>query len=197
MEDARIRALEAVLAANPGRLEEVGPATARASVAVIVRPAPDGLELLLIRRADRESDPWSGHMALPGGRAAPTDADAAATAVRETREEVDIDLDAVGRPLGSLDELAPRTGAPHIAVRPFVFAVPAGTEAVGNHEVAAALWVGVAELADPAAAAEHRLDLPGGAMRFPAFGTRGYVIWGLTHRILSRFLELHALSESV
>ena len=41
----------------------------RAAVALVLRPGDAGeLELLLIKRADYEGDPWSGHVALPGGR---------------------------------------------------------------------------------------------------------------------------------
>ncbi|HEX5726307.1 MAG TPA: CoA pyrophosphatase [Longimicrobiaceae bacterium] len=194
MPDPRIAALQAALAATPGlAAPPQAPPPARAAVALLVRPAPDDLELLLIRRAEREGDPWSGHMALPGGRADPRDADAAATAVRETREEVGIDLDAHGRLLGVLDEVAPRSGAPRIAVTPFVFAVEPGVEPVPNHEVQAAVWIPVGELSDPGTTVEYLHELAGGAtLRFPAYGTRGYVIWGLTHRILTRFLELHA-----
>jgi 8-oxo-dGTP pyrophosphatase MutT (NUDIX family) len=196
--DPRIAALHAVLATNPGLpAPPQEPPPARAAVALLVRAAND-LELLLIRRAEREGDPWSGHMALPGGRADPADADAVATAVRETREEVGIDLDAAGRLLGMLDEVAPRSGAPRVAVSPFVFEVGPGAEPVPNHEVQAAVWIPVGELRDPGATVEYLHELAGGAtMRFPAYGTRGYVIWGLTHRILTRFLELHAQAEGV
>ncbi len=160
-------------------------------MALLLRPAPADVELLLIKRAERAGDPWSGHMALPGGRSEPGDADAAATAVRETREEVGIDLDRVGTPLGSLDELAPRSGAPRILVSPFVFAVPGDTEAAPNEEVEAAVWIPLGELAHPDAAAEHLLETVTGDPRsFPAIGARGYVIWGLTHRILADFMEV-------
>ncbi|HEU4700285.1 MAG TPA: NUDIX domain-containing protein, partial [Gemmatimonadales bacterium] len=62
-----------------------------AAVALVVTPAPDSM--LLIRRAERAGDPWSGHMALPGGRHSRGDADLAATAMRETAEEVGVRLD--------------------------------------------------------------------------------------------------------
>ena len=196
MPDPRIAALEAALAANPGvPAPPQEPPPARAAVALLLRVGlGDDVELLLIRRAEREGDPWSGHMALPGGRAAPDDADAAATAAREAREEVGIDVAAHGRLLGVLDEVAPRSSGGRIAVTPVVFEVAPHLEAVPDpREVETALWISVAELADPGAAAEHLYELAGGTtLRFPAFGTRGYVIWGLTHRILTRFLELYA-----
>ncbi|HEX2203521.1 MAG TPA: CoA pyrophosphatase, partial [Longimicrobium sp.] len=131
---------------------------------------------------------------LPGGRAAPEDADLAATAARETREEVGIDVGRHGALLGALDDLAPRSERlPGIVVSPYVFAVAPGVEATPNHEVQAALWVSVDELADPASAVEYLHELGDGTtLPFPAFGARGNVVWGMTHRILSGFLELYA-----
>ncbi|HEX2188559.1 MAG TPA: CoA pyrophosphatase, partial [Longimicrobiaceae bacterium] len=174
-----------------GRRADAAPGVPRASVALVLRPAGPELELLLIKRAERAGDPWSGHMALPGGRSDPADADAAATAVRETREEVGIDLAGRGARLGSLDDLAPLGGAPRIVVAPFVFAAAGGTVATPNHEVEAAVWIPVRELAHPDAATEYLLEtVTGDPRRFPAIGTRGYVIWGMTHRILDDFLAL-------
>jgi 8-oxo-dGTP pyrophosphatase MutT (NUDIX family) len=166
----------------------------RAAVALVLRPAPQGAEVLLIRRAERAGDPWSGHVAFPGGRADPRDADTIATAVRETREEVGIDLASVGEWLGALPELHPRSGAPPISVSPHVFAVPAGTECTPSAaEVQRAFWVPLATLASPHAAAEHEHVTPGGArIRFPAYAVDGHVVWGLTYRMLADFLELHA-----
>src|SRR3989442_10873051 len=84
-----------------------------------------GLEALFIRRAQRADDPWSGQVALPGGRRDAGDADLFATAVRETREETGIDLAGAER-LGRLDDLYPRTPTlPPVVVRPFVFALVA------------------------------------------------------------------------
>lgn len=166
----------------------------RAGVALLVRPSVADLEVLLIRRAVREGDPWSGHMAFPGGRAQPGDPDLAHTAARETHEEVGIDPRTAGRWLGALDDLAPASGVRQIVVQPHVFAVAGDALPVPDpREVEAALWIPVAELAHPAAATEYLHVLEGGArMRLPALGTRGQVIWGMTHRMLSQFLELHS-----
>ncbi|HLM69216.1 MAG TPA: CoA pyrophosphatase, partial [Longimicrobium sp.] len=169
----------------------------RAGVALLVRPAPADLEVLLIRRADRAGDPWSGHMAFPGGRAQAGDRDLADTAARETHEEVGIDVAAAGRLLGPVQPVWPLSSrAPRILVRAFVFWVQAPVRAVPNHEVDEIVWVPVDELRSPGAVTEHLLEIEGhGEMRFPAFGTRGYVIWGLTHRILTTFLELYAATD--
>ena len=103
--------------------EDDDPSLIWAAVAVVLAPDPDAI--LLIRRAERTGDPWSGHIALPGGRREPADPDLVATAIRETGEEVGIALEPE-RPGGSLRDVVPRTPAlPPIAVRPFVFILPA------------------------------------------------------------------------
>jgi 8-oxo-dGTP pyrophosphatase MutT (NUDIX family) len=193
--DPRFTALEAALASRPAFQASAGAGVGRASVALLLRPADPGPELLLIRRAEREGDPWSGHMALPGGRASPADADAVATAARESAEEVGIDPARQGRLLGALDEVAPRSsrGPEGLVVSPFVFVVGADAEAVPNHEVQTALWISVAELLRPEAVTEYLHELAeGSTLSFPAFDARGYVVWGMTHRILTGFLELYA-----
>jgi ADP-ribose pyrophosphatase YjhB (NUDIX family) len=134
-------------------------------------------------------------MALPGGRAAASDPSPAATAARETREEVGIDVEVRGRLLGPLDAVLPQSArAPSIAVHPFVFAVAADAEAHPDpREVREAIWVRVDELLEPGAAVEYLHEMHDGTtMRFPAFGARGNVVWGLTHHILTGFLALYA-----
>ena len=197
MTDPRIAALEAALASRPPFRAPPG-AGARAAVALLLRVEAGAVELLLIRRAEREGDPWSGHMALPGGRWQPGDADLAATAERETREEVGIDAARHGRRLGELDELAPRSARiPSIVVSPFVYHLSGSTEPRPNHEVQEALWVRVDELLHPDAATEYLHDLAdGNTLAFPAFDARGQVVWGMTHRILAGFLELYGQSVS-
>jgi 8-oxo-dGTP pyrophosphatase MutT (NUDIX family) len=194
--DHRLARLAEVIAMHPVRRVGSPPGLMRAAVALVVRPHPDDLEVLLIKRAPRVGDPWSGHMALPGGRQDRHDASPLVTATRETLEEVGIDLQGMGRHLGPLDEVQPLgAGVPPIAISPFSFAVPARTAAAPNVEVAAAMWVSLSELASPAARAEYLHDFADGrSLRFPALSCRGETIWGLTHRILSQFMALAAVS---
>ena len=194
-DDSTIDALADALAARAFTEPAGDHALPRAAVAILLRPGPDGLELLLIRRAEREGDPWSGHVALPGGREQASDAGPAATAARETHEEVGIDAARMGRLLGAVDPVWPQSArAPSIVVRPFAFAVPPATEAVPHAaEVDAAVCIPLRELMEPGAVTEYLLEMEGiEPMRFPAFGARGYVVWGLTHRILTTFLEIYA-----
>jgi 8-oxo-dGTP pyrophosphatase MutT (NUDIX family) len=148
------------------------------------------LELLFIKRADVPHDPWSGHMAFPGGRYEPTDASLEATAVRETREELGLDLTA-GTLLGALDDLAPVSARlPRIVVRPFVVVVPPPPPLVPSHEVADTFWEPVARLRHPAARAEHLVTAGERSARFPAYRVGPHLVWGMTERILRQLLSL-------
>ena len=162
-----------------------------AAVALLVRPR-DALEVLLIKRSERESDPWSGHMALPGGRRAPEDADLCATAMRETAEEVGIDTLRIGTVIGELDDVAPRSPRlPPVIIASYVVAVPPYVTATPDpREVDAALWIPVDALRDESAVADLVLELEGGPRTFPSLRYNEHVIWGLTHRILTQFLTI-------
>jgi 8-oxo-dGTP pyrophosphatase MutT (NUDIX family) len=169
------------------------PKVARAAVALVLAEAAGGVELLLIQRAVRDDDPWSGHMALPGGRRDPDDADAVATASRETLEEVGVDLAAGAEVIGRLDEL--RAVARHrpldLVISPVVFALQQPvTLQPSPHEVESAIWVPLAFLASPEANSTYVRSLDGITSEYPAFRYQRYTIWGLTHRILSGFLEV-------
>jgi 8-oxo-dGTP pyrophosphatase MutT (NUDIX family) len=184
-----IRALHRLLAGYRPRPVEPGVSAFRAAVALVVRPAGAELELLLIKRAAFPGDPWSGHMAFPGGRRAEAEEDLE-TAIRETREEVGLDLERGGLLLGRLDAVQPRAGAPSVAVVPFVFAVEEATGTRTNPEVDRTYWIPLRELRAPGAATEYLHALSSGDhLRFPAIVYDEQVIWGLTHRILAQFLE--------
>ncbi|MBX3025670.1 CoA pyrophosphatase [bacterium] len=176
---------------RPSVIDE--PKVARAAVALVLAEAAPDVELLLIQRAIRDDDPWSGHMALPGGRRDPGDADAIATATRETHEEVGVDLRHGAEVIGRLDEL--RAVARHrpldLVITPVVFALrhPVALRP-SPREVESALWVPLSFLASAEAAATYERTLDGITSTFPAYRYGRYTIWGLTHRILQGFLEL-------
>jgi 8-oxo-dGTP pyrophosphatase MutT (NUDIX family) len=154
-----------------------------AAVAVIIAPDPDAI--LLIRRADRPGDPWSGHMALPGGRREPEDRDLLATVIRETREEVGIDL-TTEQLLGGLDDVVPRTPVlPPIAVRPFVFMPGSRPRLVLNPEVADARWVQLDHLLAPDSRRRAQVEIQGSSREVEAYHLEDAVVWGMTERILS------------
>jgi 8-oxo-dGTP pyrophosphatase MutT (NUDIX family) len=167
-------------------LIEEDPAVLWAAVAVVLAPDPDAV--LLIRRADREGDPWSGHMALPGGRKQLSDEDLLETVIRETREEVGVTLRS-DQLVGCLDDVAPRTPVlPPIAIRPFVFVLPSRPELTLNPEVASSLWVYLDQLLHPETYQSVRFDIRGESREFPAYQIEDAVVWGMTERILTGLL---------
>lgn len=187
-----LRQLAATLAERPGGLAEDDGSPARAAVALAIRLGPTGQpEILLIRRATREGDPWSGQVALPGGRWSPADASLRDTAIRETAEETGLDLQSGGLILGTLDELRPRTPAlPPIIVTPYVALTGGELPLTPNHEVAAAFWMPLQHLHDPEVARESVVQVRGASWRVPSFVFGEYVVWGMTERILRQLLEL-------
>ena len=177
------------------RLEEADEEGLRwAAVALVLRGVTvRAAELLFIRRAERVGDPWSGHVAFPGGRRDASDATLEATARRESREELSLDLESGARMLGALDDLRPRSAAlPSIAVRPFVFALSHDVVLAPNAEVHSLFWMPLAELRAPSRAAEHVFERGGAWLRFPAYRFGEDVVWGMTERIVTQLLEVSA-----
>jgi 8-oxo-dGTP pyrophosphatase MutT (NUDIX family) len=158
-----------------------------AAVAIVVAPAPDAV--LLIRRSERFGDPWSGHIALPGGRKDPLDPDLLGTAIRETREEVGIQLER-GQVMGSLEAVVPQSPVlPPIAVRPFVFLLDRRPTLTLNSEVASATWVEVDFLLQPTIHHPVQLEVAGIPRVVQAYQLEHGMVWGLTERILSGLLD--------
>lgn len=186
-----VRRLSNALAEHPGVRIDIADPLRRAAVAAILRLGYDEeLELLLIKRAEFAGDPWSGHVALPGGRREDSDLSATATAIRETMEETAIDLARHGLLIGALDELQPTTPAlPPIVIAPFVFVAESDVDIVRSREVADAFWVPLAALRDRNSVREIELQLLTGSRRVRSFGYGSHEIWGLTERIVTRLLE--------
>lgn len=192
-----VRRLRLALATRPGiRIDASDGLRRLAAIALVLRPgvgpvgAPDP-ELLMIKRAEAEGDPWSGHIACPGGRMEPGDHDLEQTAVRETWEETGVDLARDGRVLGALDDISPRTPTlPPIIVRPYVAVVKPELEIVQSSEVAEAFWVPLAALRERAAWGTAMVPIRGaGERQVAAFRHGAYTVWGLTERVLRQFLE--------
>ncbi len=189
---------------DPVDSTEVPPAEgggARAAVTLLLRPAArdagsdamvDSAEILFIKRAERVGDPWSGHLAFPGGRAEERDATMLDVAMREAAEEVGIDARQGGRLLGKLPTLRPlSTRIPSITVTPFVALAPPGAVPRPQlEEVEEAFWMPLAELRRSGRSARVRWEAGDGARELPAFPSPKGPIWGITERILSQFLAL-------
>lgn len=165
----------------------------RAAVAMLLRDRPGSPEVLFIERASRAGDPWSGHMAFPGGRIEPADPHSRAAAERETLEEVGIDL-AEAEPLGRLDDLQGHraAGVPRLVISAFVYHLPEPRRLVTNHEVRQAFWFPLRGLLEPQRHVEYELGtsqwtgFPGIVVGDP----ERHVVWGLTYRFLEIFFRL-------
>jgi 8-oxo-dGTP pyrophosphatase MutT (NUDIX family) len=164
----------------------VGTDVPRAAVALVLREGErEGIELLFIRRAEHEKDPWSGHVGFPGGRAEPDDADLEATAVRETREETGLDLVENGERLGVLDEVkALARGRPvDLVVAPIVFRLRRRLDGTPNSEVVSLHWLPLAQLLAPGVRSTLQYQHAETVLELPCLRIEGLVIWGLTYRM--------------
>jgi 8-oxo-dGTP pyrophosphatase MutT (NUDIX family) len=171
---------------------EAGPDVRRAAILLVIRERDDGEpELLMIKRAEVERDPWSGHIACPGGRMEPHDADLAATAIRETLEETGVDIVRDGRLIGQLDDLSPTTMAlPPIVIRPFVAIVRDDVEIVPSEEVALSFWVPLALLIARYPWGTEVVHVRGVELSVSAFQHGVHTVWGLTERVLRQVVGL-------
>jgi 8-oxo-dGTP pyrophosphatase MutT (NUDIX family) len=184
----RLRSILARRAAQRAHGEEAR----RAAVAVVVSDEPEAA-LLLVRRRERAGDPWSGHIAFPGGFCAEDDASADATAAREAEEETGLPLARLGDLLGHLDDVAPKGPLlPRVVVTPVVFAVLDRPPVSASHEIAEAAWLPVRAIFDPASRRSVTFDLPGGRRAYSVIEVAGFSIWGLTERVLAQIPALLA-----
>jgi 8-oxo-dGTP pyrophosphatase MutT (NUDIX family) len=165
----------------------------RAAVAMFLREGPAGPEVLLMKRREHAGDRWSGHVSLPGGKEHPGDRDLVATAVRETLEEVGIDLARSGRLVGRLDglraiaegKLLPMT------ITPFVFVALDGEHVVAlRDEAESTFWLPLAAAASGALDASYAYKLGPLPLELPCWRFDGYVVWGLTYQMLRGLIQV-------
>ncbi|WP_241505982.1 NUDIX hydrolase [Parahaliea mediterranea] len=166
----------------------------RSAVAMILGQHQGGPHILMIKRAERKGDPWSGHMAFPGGRMDPVDAHGFAVANRETEEEVGVRLADCARYIGRLSDIRarPRWGVLGLAVSPFVFRLEQEVDFTPNYEVAEVVWVPLALLLN----ADNRQTMvwERGRLKLtlPCYFYEGRRIWGLSLMMLDELLGLKA-----
>ena len=167
---------------------------ARASVALILVHHMDDLNICFIKRAKRDGDPWSGQVALPGGRAT-DDEDAFTVAERETFEEVGVILSrtsCVGR-LEPID-VSSNLNRQRLLLSPVLYLLE--EDAIGQAKVASpsevdsVFWVPMNHLFDPNSHTTIRYPNSSKSATYPGIGFEHYVIWGLTLRVLRNFAEV-------
>jgi 8-oxo-dGTP pyrophosphatase MutT (NUDIX family) len=161
---------------------------------LLVRDHPDGTQIVLGRRAMRDNDPWSGHIALPGGRLAGVDEQPLAAAVRETIEEVGIDPRREGRILGSLGLVFGRGMA--VPVAAYAAIITSGVEPAATDEFTAAWWASIDAYKRRWATVA---ELPEPVPALIGTGPDGSVItvWGMTYRVLSLARTLVGSSKTL
>ena len=162
--------------------------TRQAAVAVVLREVQRATEMLFIKRAEKVGDPWSGHMAFPGGHRDPGDRDLRAAAVRETSEEIGLDISQAPL-LGALPPQQPMSVRRNMLVAPFVFEIAGDPAFALNHEVAEAVWTPIAPMYR---GANHDTDTRVDSSAIPFNGFRlagGHFVWGMTYRMVQTFFE--------
>ena len=182
----------AVASLDAGALPPPAALTDRAAVALIFAGAGGALSLCFIQHATHPRDPWSGQMALPGGRATVHDGSLREVAVRETQEEVGVALDRY-ECLGALAEIPlVRHGRPAAGVvAPFVFYAGAELPSLVPDpvEVTAGYWLAVDQLCDPRNQVALELVADGVPRRLPAIRFGRQLIWGMTYRMVTALLD--------
>ena len=163
-----------------------------AAVAAIVRDGREGADLLMIQRAERHGDPWSGHMGLPGGRAEPCDDGSLATAIRETHEEVGIELREDATLLGRLSDVPAVADGRPVALRivPYVFQLTSSPQLELSHEVEEIVWVPLEFLADRSNRSSMWWQRSHERVLLPCYRFEGHLIWGLTLLMLDELLGI-------
>ncbi len=160
-----------------------------AAVALIFREMDNEPEILLIRRADREGDPWSGHIAFPGGRVEAVDATTQATAERETLEEIGLDLTEHGECLGTLESEFPmkRTQGASLLVVPYIYTLDREPDRYTlNHEVAELHWARIGPMLRHQSLTRFDFEHEGRSDSLPGFDINGRTLWGMSFRMLNR-----------
>ena len=167
-------------------------ASKTAAVAVILRSSCSGQELLLMRRADRDGDPWSGQVAFPGGRVESADRNFSETAARETFEELGLVLDTKRDFIGYMAPFSTHVG--EMPVVPALFNMSASAPILPNAEVSSFRWIDVRDIRDPKNRSTYVFESGGAERSVPSYSLDGYLVWGLTERILSTLLGIGARS---
>lgn len=174
----------------------------RSSVAIVFdQQAGEGASILMIKRAEHKDDPWSGHMAFPGGRRESFDRNSLATAKREMHEEVGFDIDDAehrhlnGEWLGRLSDIrtAPRVTSKAMVVSPYTFAVSDRPVLDANYEVAETVWIPFAFFADIKNRDIYELEYQQKKIALPCYRYNDKMIWGMSLLMIDEVLRIRGI----
>jgi len=166
-----------------------------AAVAILHAREPEEA-VLLMRRAERQGDSWSGHWSCPGGRREPRDLTPLHTALRELEEECGIRLRPEDVERALPPRLARRAEPPYLLVAPFVFKVDRHLPTIlDTGEAAEAVWVPLSLLRDRLRHALHSVPGRPPEMRYPGIALNGTPLWGFTYRLLMEWLGVPEAAE--
>jgi 8-oxo-dGTP pyrophosphatase MutT (NUDIX family) len=184
--------IAAALAAHRPRAISRLAAPRRAAVAALLREGERGPEVLLMLRAIHSGDRWSGQVSFPGGREEEHDPDLRATAIRETAEEVGVDLARTAEVIGRLDAVRARNraGITRLSVWPFVFAASEPVEPSTSDEAASVFWLPLQLAASGELDAVYDYKAGPLSLSLPCWRYQGHVVWGMTFGMLQGFLEM-------
>ncbi|WP_101759163.1 CoA pyrophosphatase [Oceanicoccus sp. KOV_DT_Chl] len=164
----------------------------RSAVALILRQVDTGIEVLMIKRSEREGDRWSGHMAFPGGRTEQDDDHTLHTAHRETWEEIGLDMKQHTKFLGRLSDLRTHAlrGRQRMVITPYVFSIDKVPELNINYEVAEVIWLPLNFLAAKENRQSMKWQLKMMSVNLPCYHYRERLIWGLSLSMLDELVDL-------
>jgi len=185
--------IEACAAAHEPARAEAGAASRQAAVAAILREGEPDTEALFILRATKEGDPWSGHMAFPGGHLDPGDESLRAAAERETLEEIGLDLTTHARYVCELDHVRanPRGRNIDMVVAPFIYVLQNPDPALTpNYEVADILWGSLNDMYLGNSLTRGEFEVSGQRLSYPGYAVGEHIVWGLTLRVLDHFFSM-------
>ena len=158
-----------------------------ASVAVIIN---DDQEILFIKRPESPNDPYSGHIAFPGGKNKKEDESLLYTAIREVNEEVGIDLNRDARIIGELDQLKPlNPEGPNYIVTPFLAILETQIVPVINEEVEDYIWIPLPHFLDNSNMRIRIKERAGQTVEDFVYEYENFIIWGMTGRIITSLIN--------
>ena len=146
-----------------------------------------GFQTLLVQRAEREGDPWSGQIGLPGGRVKQTVESPRTALHREVEEEVGIKLEEVGVELGSLSVGHPMRRM-EMRVQPWVYGLGVKPKVSIGSEIASSFWVNLTEL--PSKMQMSEITIRNEPRGVESFVVEGKVVWGFTYRVLTELIPI-------